>query len=93
MPEKQPVSIICLSLIFLIYNVACSCSATKDGVRDCICDTGYIGDGRFECRIPQRNCADLQTYFHISESGIPSVGIWGPLGERTVYCDMVTNGG
>ncbi len=65
----------------------------KGGLRDCICNRGYIGDGRIECRIPQRDCADLQRYFDVSQSGVSDVRIWGPYGDRKVMCDMQTDGG
>lgn len=75
--------------IFLRCNVT-------NGIRDCNCNDGYIGDGRHECRIPKRDCNDLLVYHNVTQSGIygEQLGIWaGAQLDRAVRCDMDANTG
>lgn len=68
----------------------------RNGQRDCFCNEGYIGDGRHGCKVPQRDCHDLQTYHNVSQSGVyrGTLGLWAGMEFiRAARCDMKTADG
>lgn len=73
-------------------NSHATCTVSEEGVRQCICDEGYKGDG-ITCNIEFRDCNDVRDA-NYTQSGVYTIypSEW-PLSPFEVFCNMTIDGG